>query len=201
MIGKWHDGADVVYAVRHKRKDSVLKRGAYFTFYRLLKVLADIDVPLDSGDFCLLDRVVVDQLNALPEKNRFLRGLRAWVGFRQVPLHYERHARHGGVAKYRFRHLVKLALDGVVSFSTLPLRLAIYSGFLVCLGGLGYLAFAVISHFVNQRVPLGWTSTVALILLLGGTQLILLGILGEYVARIYDESKRRPTYIVKSVSG
>lgn len=201
MIAKWRDGADVVYAVRHKRKDSIFKRGAYFTFYRLLKMLADIDVPLDSGDFCLMDRVVVDQLKALPERNRFLRGLRAWVGFRQVPLHYERHARHAGVAKYRFRHLVKLALDGVVSFSSVPLRFAIYSGFFVCLGGVGYLAFAVISHFINKRVPLGWTSTVALILLLGGSQLILLGVLGEYVARIYDESKKRPSYIVKSVSG
>lgn len=201
MIAAWRDGADVVFAVRHKRKDNLLKRGAYFAFYRLLKLLADIDVPLDSGDFCLMDRVVVDQLNALPERNRFLRGLRAWVGFKQVPLHYERQPRHAGKAKYRLRHLIKLALDGLVSFSSVPLRLAVYSGFLVSLGGVGYLAFAVVSHFINKRVPLGWTSTVALILLLGGTQLILLGVLGEYIARIYDESKKRPTYIVRSVPG
>ncbi len=200
MIEKWRDGADVVYAVRQKRKDGVIKRSAYFTFYRLLRRCADIDLPLDSGDFCLMDRAVVDHIKALPEKSRFLRGLRAWVGFQQVPLYYERAARHSGESKYHFRHLFKFALEGLVSFSSMPLRMAAYWGVLVCLSGIGYLAFAVISHFATNRVPPGWTSTVALILLLGGSQLVLLGVLGEYIARIYDETKKRPTYIVKSVS-
>jgi len=199
MLATWRTGAEVVFGVRRRRDEWLPKRTAYFVFYRLLKLIADIDVPLDSGDFCLLDRKVVAHLNALPERNRFLRGLRAWVGFKQIPLYYERHPRHAGRPKYGFRTLVKLALDGVFSFSTVPLRLAVYLGFLVCLAGIGYLGFAVISHYINQRVPVGWTSTVALILLIGGTQLVLLGIVGEYIARIYDESKKRPSYIVKSL--
>lgn len=200
MIAKWREGADVVYAVRQKRKDNVLKRGAYFAFYRFLRRCSEIDMPLDSGDFCLMDRVVVDHLKALPEKSRFLRGLRAWVGFRQVPLYYERAARHAGESKYHVRHLFRFALEGLVSFSSMPLRMAVYCGFLVSLSGVGYLAYAIISRLINNQLPAGWTSTVALILLLGGTQLILLGILGEYIARIYDEAKKRPTYIIKSVS-
>ncbi len=200
MLDAWRQGTDVAFAVRRKRHEGTSKRAASFVFYRLLRFVANVDVPLDSGDFCLMDRKVVQHLNSLPERNRFLRGLRAWVGFTQAPVYYERHPRRAGVPKYRFRTLVKLALDGLLSFSTVPLRLAIYLGFLVCVGGVGYLAFAVISHFVNQRVPVGWTSTVALILLLGGTQLLVLGVLGEYVARIYDESKKRPSYIIKSFS-
>lgn len=198
MIGKWRGGAKVVYAVRRKRMDGLLKRGAYYGFYRILKVLSNINIPLDSGDFCLLDRAVVDELKSLPEKNRFLRGLRSWVGFAQLALPYERQSRHAGQPKYRLRNLIKLALDGILSFSTIPLRLATYLGFFVCLCGLVYLAFAVVAHFVNNRVPVGWTSIVALILLIGGTQLLLFGVLGEYIARIYDESKQRPLYIVES---
>jgi dolichol-phosphate mannosyltransferase len=198
MLDKWRSGNEVVYAVRQKRKDGIIKRSAYFWFYRLLKMLSNIDIPLDSGDFCLMDRAVVEKLKALPERNRFLRGLRSWVGYKQVALPYERHARHAGTPKYTFRKLVKLALDGIVSFSSFPLRVAAYIGFLTCLSGICYLIFAVIAHFVNNRVPVGWTSTVALILLVGGSQLLLLGVLGEYIARIYDESKQRPPYIVKS---
>jgi dolichol-phosphate mannosyltransferase len=200
MIARWHEGAEVVYAVRQKRKDNVLKRAAYFAFYRFLRRCSDIEMPLDSGDFCLMDRVVVDHLKALPEKSRFLRGLRAWVGFKQVPLYYERAERHAGESKYQFRHLFRFALEGLVSFSSMPLRLAVYCGFLVSLSGIGYLAFALVSRLINSQLPAGWTSTVALILLLGGTQLILLGVLGEYIARIYDEAKKRPTYIIKSIS-
>lgn len=198
MITKWREGADVVYAVRQKRKDNVIKRAAYFAFYRILSRFAEIDIPLDSGDFCLMDRAVVENLKALPEKVRFMRGLRAWIGFKQVPLHYERAARHAGESKYRVSHLFRFAFDGIVSFSSLPLRMASYVGLLICLGGVGYLAFALVSHFVS-RIPEGWTSTVAIMLLLGGAQLLLLGVLGEYVARIYNESKKRPAYIVRSI--
>lgn len=200
MIAKWRDGADVVYAVRQKRKDGVLKRTAYFTFYRLLRRFSDIEMPLDSGDFCLMDRVVVDHLKSLPEKSRFLRGLRAWLGFTQVPIYYERAARHAGEPKYHFRHLFTFAIEGLVSFSSLPLRMAAYTGLIVCASGIAYLAFALFSYFLTNRVPPGWTSMIAVMLLLGGTQLLVLGVLGEYIARIYDESKSRPTYVVKSVS-
>lgn len=198
MIDQWQGGNEVVYAVRQKRKDGIIKRSAYFWFYRLLKLLSNIDIPLDSGDFCLMDRAVVERLKALPERNRFLRGLRSWVGFKQVALPYERHARHAGTPKYTFRKLIRLALDGIVAFSSFPLRVAAYMGFITCLAGICYLIFAVIAHFVNNRVPVGWTSIIALILLIGGSQLLLLGVLGEYVARIYDESKQRPPYIVRS---
>jgi dolichol-phosphate mannosyltransferase len=200
MIAKWRAGAKVVYAVRQKRKGNVIKRSAYFAFYRLFKLLSNVDMPLDSGDFCLLDRAVVNQLKGLPERNRFLRGLRSWVGFEQVAIPYVRPQRFAGKPKYNFRRLVRLALDGILSFSSFPLRFAAYAGFVVCLGGAVYLAFAVTSHFINNRVPVGWTSTVALILLIGGTQLLILGVLGEYIARVYDESKRRPLYIVESFS-
>lgn len=199
MIDKWRKGADVVYAVRQKRKDDIFRRGAYFAFYRVLKSFAEIDIPLDSGDFCLMDRAVVDKLKELPERSRFLRGLRAWLGFKQVPFYYERAARHAGTSKYRWRHMLRLALDGLVSFSSLPLRAASYAGLLASIAGAAFLVFAVASYFLGADVPHGWTSTVALILLVSGAQLMLLGVLGEYVSRIYDETKKRPMYILESV--
>jgi dolichol-phosphate mannosyltransferase len=197
MIKLWCDGNEVVYAVRQKRKEFFLKRAAYFLFYRSLQFIANIDIPLDSGDFCLMDRKVVEQIKNLPERNRFLRGLRSWVGFKQTALHYEREARHAGKTKYTFRKLIRLALDGIFSFSSFPLRLAAYLGFLTCSLSVVYLIFAVIAHFVGNPPP-GWTSIVAVVLLIGGIQLTILGIIGEYIARIYEESKQRPTYIVRS---
>jgi len=196
MISLWKEGNEVVYAVRQNRKEFFLKRTAYFTFYRLLQFIANIDIPLDSGDFCLMDKKVVDQLKALPERNRFLRGLRSWVGFKQTALPYERDARHAGATKYSFRKLVKLALDGIVSFSSFPLRLATFIGFFTCSLSIIYLLVAVVAHFIGNP-PQGWTSIVAVVLLIGGIQLIILGIIGEYIARIYEESKQRPTYIVR----
>jgi dolichol-phosphate mannosyltransferase len=197
MIERWRDGVEVVYAVRHKRKESLFKRGAYFGFYRLLQFVSNINIPLDSGDFCLMDRKVVEQIKSMPEKNRFLRGLRSWVGFRQEPLHYERDARHAGEAKYTFHKLVRLALDGILSFSSFPLRLATYAGLLTCCAGVSYLTYALIKFFTAGSAPHGWTSLAALILMIGGVQLVLLGAIGEYIARIYDETKQRPNYIVK----
>lgn len=196
MIEKWREGFHVVYAVRQKRQENIFKRSAYFIFYRLLRMLAEIDIPLDSGDFCLMDRVVVEQLRQLPERNRFLRGLRSWVGFRQTSLLYERHARYLGEPKYTLKKLVKLALDGLIAFSSAPLRLAAYLGFSTSIAGLGYLCYALMARLFFGSVPQGWTSLVALILLLGGAQLVLLGVLGEYIARIYEECKQRPSYIV-----
>ena len=199
MIEQWKQGYHVVYAVREKRQEGVLKKSAYFFFYRLLRLLAEIDVPLDSGDFCLMDREVVEHLKRLPERTRFLRGLRSWVGFNQCAVHYERSARYKGKPKYTTRKLVKLAVDGLLSFSSAPLRLASYIGFMASLTGIAYLAYAVYAKLTNGAVPVGWTSTVALILIMGGAQLLLLGILGEYVARIYEESKERPHYVVRKI--
>lgn len=198
MIEVWRGGAEVVYAVRQNRKEFFLKRAAYFSFYRLLQKLANIEIPLDSGDFCLMDKRIVDHLKALPEKTRFLRGLRSWIGYKQIAFPYERNARHAGEAKYTFKKLMKLALDGLISFSSFPLRLASYVGFLTCLAGGLYLTFAVAYFAIRHSAPQGWTSIIAIILILGGMQLLVLGVIGEYIARIYEESKQRPTYLVRS---
>src|SRR5687767_5183047 len=158
MLNKWRAGAKVVYAVRSTRQENPFKRGAYYAFYRTLRLLSHVTIPLDSGDCCLLDRAVVERLNSLPERNRFLRGLRSWVGFEQVALPYERQKRYAGKPKYKFRHLLKLGLDGIFSFSVVPLRLATYLGLAVCLFGTAFLVFAVVSYFLNSGSPVGWTS-------------------------------------------
>ncbi len=196
MIDKWREGFHVVYAVRRKRRENMAKRACYFVFYRVLRALADIEIPLDSGDFCLMDRVVVDHLKSLPERNRFLRGLRSWLGFEQFALPYDRQARAHGEPKYTLRKLIKLALDGLISFSSFPLRAAAYLGVATSLAGFCYLAYALALRLLGDSMPPGWASIIAVLLLLGGTQLIVLGVLGEYIARIYDESKQRPGYIV-----
>ena len=196
LVEEWRNGNQVVYAVRRTRKEALLKRQAYRWFYRVYKQLADIDVPLDSGDFALLDRRVVDELLALPEHNRFLRGLRSWVGYRQIGLPYDRDARHAGTPKYTFRKLIRLALDGLVSFSAAPLRLASILGMIVALAGGLYIGVAIAARILFGGVPKGWTSIVAVVLAIGGMQLIVVGVLGEYVARIYDETKARPNFLV-----
>ena len=201
FVRQWEAGHDVVYAVRHKRKEGWVKRLSYFVFYRLLHGMAEVTIPLDSGDFCLMDRRAVDALKALPEKIRFLRGLRSWVGFKQVGVAYERPARNAGEVKYTRPKLVKLALDGLVSFTSFPLRLASYLGFFTAMAGLLYLAVAVIWRLTVGHVPAGWTSLIAMILIIGGAQLCVSGIIGEYLARVYDETKQRPHYVVKSTHG
>lgn len=197
MIDKWRGGADVVYAVRKKRKETAFKKSSYFFFYRFLQLVANIDIPLDSGDFCLMNRRVVEELKSLPERNRFLRGLRSWVGFEQAELCYERDARFAGEPKYNYRKLAGLALNGIISFSSFPLRLATYLGFLTFLLGIIFLSFIVVLYFISGQAPQGWTSLTVIVLLVGGVQLVLLGAIGEYIARIYDETKQRPNYIVK----
>jgi len=201
FVKQWRAGYRVVYAVRQRRKEALLKRAAYYTFYRTLKRLANIDIPLDAGDFCLMDRRVVERLRTLPEKNRFLRGLRSWVGFRQVGVLYERPARHAGSPKYTVRKLTKLAFDGLLAFTSVPLRLASYLGFATAAAGVIYLFFAIGARLFTGSVPPGWTSVIAIILILGGVQLLLIGVLGEYVARVYDETKQRPVYVVEEVRG
>lgn len=201
FIDKWRHGYDVVYAVRKKRKEGILKRTAYALFYRTMKSIAQIDVPLDAGDFCLLDRRVVDTLVRLPEQNRFLRGLRSWVGFKQVGIEYERDARHAGVPKYTPRKLIQLALSGYIGFSAMPLRAAAWLGFLSASAGFAMALWAVMTKLMSIPSPLGWASTLAVILFVGGLQLMILGVIGEYLSRVYDEVRQRPLYIVRSRVG
>jgi dolichol-phosphate mannosyltransferase len=200
LLAKWSAGFEVVYAVRTRRKESAAKRAAYAIFYRILRRISDVQIPLDAGDFALMDRKVVALINSLPERNRFLRGLRSWVGFRQSEMVYERMPRHAGESKYGTRHLVKLALDGFFAFSTVPLQLATYLGFLAAGVGFLYLLYALASRFLYGN-PAGWTSLAAIVLFLGGTQLIILGILGGYVGRVYEEVRRRPLYVLDEKIG
>ncbi len=201
LVEQWRAGNHVVYAVRKKRQEGVFKRSAYFVFYRLFSRLAQMEVPLDAGDYCLIDRKVADVLRNLPERHRFLRGLRSWAGFRQVGVPYERPARHAGQPKYTLRRLVALALDGLLAFSSVPLHLASYLGFFTAAAGVAYILIAVFYRLFAGYVPAGWTSIIAIVLTVGGAQLMLTGVLGEYLARVYDETKGRPLYIVDQAYG
>lgn len=207
FLDKWREGYDVIYAIRTKRKESIIKRFMYKCFYRLLNRLSDIHIPLDSGDFCLLDRKVVDVINReLPENIRFIRGLRSYVGFRQTGIEYERHERIAGDVKYTFTKLVKLALDGIFGFTLLPLRMATYAGVfvsIVCfLLGITYLIARVfdISIFgaYVKDVP-GFATLAVAGFFWGGIILIFMGIIGEYIGRIYIEVKRRPLYVLDEI--
>jgi glycosyltransferase involved in cell wall biosynthesis len=206
FIDKCREGYDVVYAIRTKRKEGPLKRMAYFLYYRFLRKISSIEIPLDSGDFCVLSRQIVDVMNRLPERNRFVRGLRSWAGFRQVGLQYERHARLAGEAKYTFSKLVKLGLDGVFSFSYQPLHLLMLTGiglglFAILVGGLSILQYVTNSSIfgMNPRSARGWTSLFVMLLFFSGVQLFGMGLLGEYIGRIFEEIKARPTYVVERV--
>lgn len=196
FLRRWREGYDVVYAVRQRRKEEPVKRLGYYVFYRLMNAISDLDIPLDSGDFCLMDRKVVQALRSLPEQARFVRGLRTFVGFRQTGLAYERAAREAGRAKYTFGALVRLATDGLVSFSSYPLRLVTYLGFTFA-GLAAVLTVCVLADALFHRTaPHGWASLIIVVLAMSAVQLICLGIIGEYIRLIFLESKERPTYIV-----
>lgn len=196
------DNLDIVYGIRKKRKEPPLIRALYWFYYKLLRRLSYIDIPTDAGDFCIMSRRVVDEINAMPERSRFVRGLRSWVGFRQTGLEYERAARAGGQTKYTFRSLLKLAFDGIFSFSFVPLRLSTYLGLTLSLAGLLYALFVAVRSFLGEFEGLaGWPTVVVSILILGGVQLIMLGIMGEYLGRIYEELKGRPLYIIHEKIG
>jgi glycosyltransferase involved in cell wall biosynthesis len=199
LARKWKEGYEVVYAVRAEREgESKFKLWTASLFYRLIYRITDVKIPLDTGDFRLIDRKVVDVMNGMREKNRFLRGMGAWVGFKQIGVEYKRAARYSGETKYPFKKMLRFALNGITGFSYFPLQLATYFGFISA--GLAILAIPVIvtlrlageSHFFE-----GQTTTLVAVLFLGGVQLISLGILGEYIGRIYDEAKGRPLYIVR----
>jgi dolichol-phosphate mannosyltransferase len=198
MLEKWREGGEIVYAVRKKRDDDTfLKRFFAVSFYRFLQRVSSIDIPLDTGDFCLLDKKVVDQLKALPERNRFLRGLRSWLGFRQVAVSFERPARFAGTAKYTFKQSLRLAINGIVGFSSVPLRISVYAGFLAVFFAFLVMIYAAIAFFFDVQLVRGWTSLIVSVLTIGGVQLILLGSIGEYIGRIYDEVKQRPNYVIR----
>jgi dolichol-phosphate mannosyltransferase len=199
FVAKWREGYEVVYAVRRNRKEGMLKRAAYATFYRSLNAISDLDIPLDSGDFCLMDRRVVDLLKHLPERMRFVRGLRSFVGFRQTGVEYDRPARAAGRPKYTIRSLVGLALDGLVSFSSYPLRLVARIGLATILIAIGLLVWALFDAFSHHRTaPQGWASTIIVVLFMSAVQLFGIAILGEYLRLIFLEVKGRPTYIVRN---
>jgi dolichol-phosphate mannosyltransferase len=203
MLEKWREGFEVVYGVRRKRKEGLFKRACYRLFYQIWKRMADIEVPADSGDFCVMDRQVADVLRELPENGRFLRGLRAWAGFRQYGFEYERAARHAGEPKYSFVRLVRLAASGIFNFSDVPLRFISLAGFVTSAGAiigavllLLQRLFAIhIFGYAPQDMP-GYTSVFLALQFFSGIQLLSLGIIGEYIARMYGEVKRRPVYVV-----
>lgn len=201
FVAKWREGYDVVYAVRERRKEGWLKRSLYAVFYRMLQRIASIDIPLDAGDFCIMSRRVVDILNGMPERNRFVRGIRSWIGLEQVGLPYDRQARYAGQAKYSYRRLVYLALDGLVSFSFVPLRMITITGFIISVISIILAAIYFVQRLVVGPNPLGFTTTIVAVLFLAGVQLITLGVIGEYMGRIFEEVKRRPLYIVRQVTG
>lgn len=202
FIDKWQEGFEVVYAIREKRKENIFKRFAYYCFYRLLRYLSTVEIPLDSGDFSLMDRKVVDLLNRIPEKNRFVRGIRSWLGFRQTGLAYERQARHAGTPKYTFTKLFLLAYNGLTSFSTGPVKMASHLGlFFTGLSFVGMMWVLYHKLILKTEIAQGWASTIFVILFMSGIQLIIMGIQGEYIARIFIEVKNRPNFIVGETFG
>jgi dolichol-phosphate mannosyltransferase len=198
MIDRWKEGYQVVYAKRRTREgEGLFKKITAALFYRILEKLTPIDIPVDTGDFRLLDRKVVTQLIQMREKNRFVRGMVSWVGFKQCKVEYEREKRFAGETKYPLRKMLRFAMDGILSFSQVPLKISSFFGF-VCAG----ISFLLIIYglvrkaFFPEAVIIGWASTFVTVLFLGGVQLISVGILGEYLGRMYDEIKGRPLYII-----
>lgn len=199
MLGKMDEGYDVVYGQRLSRVgETAFKRASASIFYRVLQKLVDIKIPRDTGDFRLMRRRVVDELNAMPERYRFIRGMVSWVGFSQAPVPYERDARHAGESNYPLKKMISFAIDAVTSFSTVPLRFTAHLGLIA--GGMGLLTLGwVLISYVTGHTVGGWTSIAALVLILGSLQLLMLGIFGEYLGRMYMESKHRPLFIVQEV--
>jgi len=200
FIAKWREGYDVVYAIREHRKEGWLKRTSYKVFYRLLRRISNIEIPLDAGDFCIMDRKIVELLKTMPERSRFVRGIRSWVGFNQIGLPFERHARHAGTPKYTVRRLMLLALDGLISFSYVPLRVITALGLSVSFLSLGLAVFFFVKKLLYGLSPPGYASIIVSIFFLAGIQLVTLGVIGEYVGRIFEEAKRRPMYVLRRVS-
>jgi dolichol-phosphate mannosyltransferase len=203
LTHKWQQGYSIVYARRIRRaREGWFKRGTAYLFYRVLKTMADVEIPTDVGDFCLMDEKVVKVLNSMPERNRYLRGLRAWTGFRQTSVPFERDPRFAGTVKYTFQKSLKLAIDGLSSFSRVPLRIATYIGLLSALVSLAMMILVVYWRLFYPNSSLtGYAFIITAVFFLGAVQLFSIGILGEYIGRIYEEVKKRPLYNLNEIVG
>ncbi len=202
MVERWREGNDVVYGIRIEREgEKKFKLWTAKVFYRLINRLSETKMPLDAGDFRLLDRKVVEVLKAMPERARFLRGMVSWAGFRQVSIAYDRAARHAGKSKYPLAKMVDFAMDGIISFSLVPLKLAIWTGFLAIWVAVAGIIVAILDRLLEKDLTRGWASLFVAVLFMGGVQLVSLGIIGEYLGRIYTEVKRRPLYVVQERLG
>lgn len=202
MIAKWKEGYDVVYGQRLKRKgETFFKKVTAKMFYRLLAAMTSVDIPVDTGDFRLIDRKVCDVMSSLTEKNRYVRGLVSWVGFRQTAVTYVRDERFAGETKYPLKKMLKFAMDGITTFSYKPLKISTYIGFLVSALSFVYLIVVLCLRLFTDTTVTGWASTLAVSLMFNGVILMMLGIIGEYIGRIYDETKNRPLYIVREKKG
>lgn len=202
MIEKWKEGYDVVYAKRTKRKgETFFKKATAYAFYRLLQAATEIDIPLDTGDFRLIDRKVRDELVGMRERSRFVRGLVSWVGFKQTAIEYERDERFAGETKYPLKKMIRFSLDGITSFSYKPLKLASLLGFLLSFVSVVWMIAVLYLKLFTHSTVTGWSSLVMTVLFFNGVVLIMLGVIGEYIGRIYDEVKHRPLYILKESWG
>lgn len=201
MIEKWREGYEVVYGKRLERKgDTFFKKISAAAFYRLLRSMTDVDIPVDTGDFRLIDRKVCDELKRIHEKNRYIRGLISWLGFRQTAVEFVREERFAGVTKYPLKKMIRFAFDAITSFSYKPLRIATYFGFFVSMFSFIALVGIIAQKLLYpEHVILGWSTIISLSLLLNGIVLLMLGIIGEYIGRIYDESKNRPLYVIQKM--
>lgn len=197
MVEKWREGFEVVYAVRSEREgESWFKLATAKAFYRIVYKITDVDIPLDTGDFRLLDRKVVDAMNSMRERHRFLRGMSSWVGFKQTGVEYKRAARYAGETKYPLKKMLKFALDAITSFSYFPLQVATYLGFIFAFISFIAIVAVIILRLSSSQELLGQATTLIAVLFLGSIQLITIGILGEYIGRLYDQAKGRPLYVV-----
>lgn len=197
---KFKEGYDVVYAVREKRKEPWYKKIAYFAFYRILRLISSVEIPLDSGDFSFMSRKVVDLLNQMPEESRFIRGMRTWVGFKQIGISYNRQERAFGDSKYSFSKLVQLALNGIFNFSEFPIKAVTYLGGMATFVSFIYFLSVLVKRFLfHNQVIEGFTATLFLIIMFGGLQLLAIGIIGEYILRIFFQTKGRPNFIIDEV--
>ena len=200
MAAKWKEGYHVIYGKRIERKgESIFKRLSARIFYRFLRRMTSVDLPPDTGEFRLIDRKVCDAVNKLPEKSRYIRGLVSWVGFKQIPIEYVREERFAGVTKYPLRKMITFAMDAITSFSYKPLKLATMLGFSISLLSFLYILYVIYQRFFTDRTITGWASTIAAILFTQGIVLMILGLMGEYIGRIYTELQNRPNYIIQEI--
>jgi dolichol-phosphate mannosyltransferase len=199
MMKLMDEGADVVYGQRVERRgESWLKQVTALLFYRLLQRLVDVKIPLDTGDFRLMSRKTLDEFNRMPEQHRFVRGMVSWIGFRQVPLCYQRSERFAGRTKYPLKKMLRFAMDAISGFSIVPLRVATYLGFIFSIVGLVFLGYTIHSYLTGIAIR-GWTTMMTVVLILGSAQLFVLGVIGEYLGRLYMQSKNRPLFIIEEV--